>query len=635
MNSRLVTALVTNRLLGIGWAILLALLFVIAFDSFITTPGGDSAIYLYVAQGILEGEIPYLDRWDNKGPLFYVLNLIGLVIDETWGIWVVQGLFLLGAASLAFLLLWRTLGVLPALFALAVFLAYYKRFAPPGNYTEQFGLFFQFLTLFLFVRSQTQATHETSQSRFSLLHLGIGVLGAACFLLRPNLVALWFAIGICWLLIGGSSLRKLAWAVVGGGSVLILVAGLFAALGAWSALWNAVFTFSFAQSNVSILERLHVVQSLFLGLFPASLLVIAGWLIGIRCVVLRQVRSEPIRSLLALGLILFPLEVVSASLSGFDYAHYFLTTLPVVTLLLAFLVWFTLRKNLIAPTLLTVALLLGAFYFSLPLSNFARLPEKYTANILIVEDRESLVAARVREETEPGDKVLVWGKAARIYLLADRNAPTRYFYHHPLVKPHFTTQSMRDEFVLDLKSEMPVLIIDSRYDWFAPLNRSERAGWQPHERYMHNPADFGPFFDFVEANYVAIETNWPFTFYALRLRDSELQPMPKGELIIRSTYDVYLDGKTLTYIKSPCAHDDAANRFILHVIPVDTSVIEGRTQETWDFSFMEGEDWHVGEACVVSIDLPNYPIAFIRTGQYNASESAHDWLNEYHFSVGE
>ena len=55
-----------------------------------------------------------------------------------------------------------------------------------------------------------------------------------------------------------------------------------------------------------------------------------------------------------------------------------------------------------------------------------------------------------------------------------------------------------------------------------------------------------------------------------------MQPPPKGELIIRSKYDVYLDGKTLTYVKSPCAHDDAGNRFILHVIPVDTSVIEGR-----------------------------------------------------------
>ena len=381
MNSRLVPAQVPNRLLGVAWALVLAFLFVLAIDSFVTTPGGDSSIYTYVAKGMLQGEIPYLDRWDNKGPLFYVLNLLGLVLHETWGIWVVQGLFLLGTAGIAFLLFWRSLGILPALFALAIFLAYYRSFAPPGNYTEQFGLFFQFLTLFLFVRSQTQATHETSQSRFSLLHLGIGVLGAACFLLRPNLVALWFAIGICWLLIGGSSLRKLAWAVVGGGSVLILVAGLFAALDAWSEIWNAVFAFSFAQSNVSILERLHVVQSLFLGLFPASLLVITGWLIGLGYVALRKAKDEPRKSLLVLALILLPFEVAGASLSGFVYAHYFLTTLPVVTLLLAFLVWFTLRKNLIAPTLLTVALLLGAFYFSLPLSNFARLAEKYTANI--------------------------------------------------------------------------------------------------------------------------------------------------------------------------------------------------------------------------------------------------------------
>ena len=202
--------------------------------------------------------------------------------------------------------------------------------------------------------------------------------------------------------------------------------------------------------------------------FP-SLLVIAGWLIGLGFFFTKG-KDEPRKSLLVLALILLPLEVIIASLSGFVYAHYFLPSLPVVSLLLAFLVWLTLRQNLIAPTLLTTVLLLGAFYFSLPLSNFPRLAEKYTADSLIVEDRESLVAARVREETEPGDNSGV-GKGARIYLLADRDAPTRYFYHHPLVKPHFTTQSMRDEFLLNLKSDMPVLIIDSRLDWFAPLDR--------------------------------------------------------------------------------------------------------------------------------------------------------------------
>ena len=158
MNSRLVPALVPNRLLGVAWALVLAFLFVLAIDSFVTTPGGDSSIYTYVAKGMLQGEIPYLDRWENKGPLFYVLNLSGLVLHETWGIWVVQGLFLLGTASIAFLLLWRSLGILPALFALAIFLAYYRSFVPPGNYTEQFGLFFQFLTLYT-LRAKSRRSH--------------------------------------------------------------------------------------------------------------------------------------------------------------------------------------------------------------------------------------------------------------------------------------------------------------------------------------------------------------------------------------------------------------------------------------------------------------------------------------------
>ena len=103
-------------------------------------------------------------------------------------------------------------------------------------------------------------------------------------------------------------------------------------------------------------------------------------------------------------------------------------------------------------------------------------------------------------------------------------------------------------------------------------------------------------------------------------------------MIIRSTYDVYLDGRTLTYVRSPCANDDAAKRFILHVIPVDKSVIDGNEQHTLDFSFIEGKDWYVGEACVVSRELPEYAIAYIRTGQYDISRSRHEWLSEYHFS---
>ena len=104
-------------------------------------------------------------------------------------------------------------------------------------------------------------------------------------------------------------------------------------------------------------------------------------------------------------------------------------------------------------------------------------------------------------------------------------------------------------------------------------------------------------------------------------------------MIIRSFYDVYLDGCTLTYVRRQCANDDAAKRFILHVIPVDRDDIDGNEQHTLDFSFIEGKGWHVGEDCIVSRDLPDYAISYIRTGQYSLDRTRHSWLSEYHFST--
>ena len=121
MKFSLAPALVTNRLVGVGWAIVLAFLFVLAVDSFITDCGGDSCLFEYVAKGILQGEIPYLDRWDNKGPLQYLLNAVGLAISGIWGMWAIQGIFLLVTVYFAFSTLRRVFGILPALCALGSF----------------------------------------------------------------------------------------------------------------------------------------------------------------------------------------------------------------------------------------------------------------------------------------------------------------------------------------------------------------------------------------------------------------------------------------------------------------------------------------------------------------------------------
>ena len=587
---------------------------------------------LYVAKGILEGEIPYLDRWDNKGPLQYLLNAVGLVLNEEWGFWVMQGLFLLASSAFAFLVFRRSFGSIPALFALALFLVFYRWFASPGNFTEQYGLLFQFATLYLFLRSQEESDSVPSQFRFASLHIGIGVLGAAAFLIRPNLVAIWLVVGLYWLLLRGSSIRRLAWAVLGGGSTLLAVAVLFIANGAFGALWSAVFAFNFAHSDATLNDRLSVLLDLATAMFPFSPLVVAAW--GMALVLFVQDRTLPDRckGLLPVALILLPLEIVSLTLSGFSFHHYYLTVLPVATLLLAFFVWWSLERLPRYHALAAVLLLSAATFYSYSEFQYSQLLEKYVTKGIFAEDRESQIAARLKAWTDPSEYILVWSNGPRIYLVAERNAPSRYFYHFPLIQPHYTSQAMRKEFLTDLEENMPVLIVDADYRWFPSLARSEHENWRPNRRHKHDLEDFEPLFNFIEANYVAIGKFLHYAIYALKSDSGAPPTSVQGELIIRSNYDVYLKNQTLIYVRHPCAHDDARNAFILHVIPVDKSVIDGDAHANLDFYFFEGVNWQVGESCVVSVELPDFPIASIRTGQYNAARTAHEWLSEYHFS---
>ena len=462
---------VTNRLLGVVWGIVIALLLVLAIDSFIAKPGGDSLIFMYVAQGILEGEVPYLDRWDHKGPLLYLINAVGLLIDEVWGIWIVQALFLLGTIYFALILLRKAFGTTPALFALALFLILFSRFNPPGNYTEQYALLFQFLALYLLFRSHQQPHREFRLIHFALLHMTIGALGAASFLLRPDLAALWIAIGIYWFLLRGAAFRKLGWAALGGGCALLFVAALFGTLGAFGALWDAVIVYNFAYSDASFPERLATVRYLSTEILFASLLTLAGWSIGVFCLAKGRVQGDHRKALLATALILLPLQIVSISLPGYGWPHYYLAALPAATVLLALVMWFVLEQERIFLKLLIVALFIGTAYTSLPHANFARLTGKYAGDALYAENNQSRLAERIRGITKPNDCILVWGRGPGLYLLSDRNAPSRFFYQYPLIKPNYANQSLREEFVSDIKEKEPRLIIDMRNSRFPPLGQ--------------------------------------------------------------------------------------------------------------------------------------------------------------------
>ena len=57
--------------------------------------GGDSTIYKLLGLGILQGKLPYVDLFDNKGPYLYLINALGQwIIPGRWGLFILQSISL-------------------------------------------------------------------------------------------------------------------------------------------------------------------------------------------------------------------------------------------------------------------------------------------------------------------------------------------------------------------------------------------------------------------------------------------------------------------------------------------------------------------------------------------------------------
>ena len=91
-----------------------------------------------------------------------------------------------------------------------------------------------------------------------------------------------------------------------------------------------------------------------------------------------------------------------------------------------------------------------------------------------------------------------------------------------------------------------------------------------------------------------------------------------GEPIIRSVFDVYLEGDALTYLKEPCGADDARGRFFLSVYPVNVEDLpEDRRElghDSLNFDFLRHGTLFGGK-CIIRRELPGYETAKISTGQ--------------------
>ena len=105
-----------------------------------------------------------------------------------------------------------------------------------------------------------------------------------------------------------------------------------------------------------------------------------------------------------------------------------------------------------------------------------------------------------------------------------------------------------------------------------------------------------------------------------------------GERMVRADWDVYRNGRKLTYFKQPCTPADTQAKFVLHVTPADPGVLPiARQRYGFDSLgfFFDRRGVQVGDQCMVSAHLPDYAINRIRVGQWISNENRTLWDAEF------
>ena len=123
------------------------------------------------------------------------------------------------------------------------------------------------------------------------------------------------------------------------------------------------------------------------------------------------------------------------------------------------------------------------------------------------------------------------------------------------------------------------------------------------------------------------------SFVAAELPDVVERLRRRGaEPVIRSYFDVYSDDGRLVYVRDSCSVSDAAAKFFLHVMPLSVDDLPpSRVEYGFDnLGFVLETHGSMSDGmCVAGLEMPNYDIKRITTGQWDTESQHNLWKEEF------
>lgn len=513
--------------------------------------GRDQSIYAVVGRGIVEGEMPYRDRWDFKPPgIFLVYALSEAVFgSKMWGPRLLEALGLLATAGL----LVRLSQVFfadnrPGFLAAAIACLVHVQF--DFWHTGQPESFGGFLTMAgVMAVSVTSSTRRRALLRWVICGacfgaaalmkppLGGGAVVCAAFLWRQRLNA-------------GATPRSALGPVfvIGAGCLLPLgaVAFWFWLTGAWADLSWTLFEFTPGYTKLGwgdnaaagfyrALEGAFIEHSALLG-------------IGAVAAVFGSPLSSRDREGLSLVLGVLALHLAGIAMQAKFFQYHFVASLPLIAWV-AGLGWFKLWRAatqrqaggaVAFASLFAVVAAARIPTYDVPHGFWSRAWErtKYLVGQSDLHDRSALdehlhyvadfnlsanrrVAERVRALTRPEDAIYVWGFEPAIYWFAERKLASRFIYNVPQ-RASWERHHAREQLLAELDRSEPTMFVVQHHDVFRFVTGNDQDS-------KHALSDFPELHERLNQRYQWVDRIEDFELFVLNTRTSDVQVARPGD----------------------------------------------------------------------------------------------------------
>ncbi len=412
----------------------------------------DSSVFNYVARLILRGGMPYRDTFDHKGPLIYLIDALGLIVNRQVGICIIECCFSL----VTFLFAYKTARVLgcghiSSCVAVAVNMLTLSYFFAGGNLVEEYACTFLAISLYLFCKY-----FRTKEIKTIELVICGATFAAVC-LLRINMIALWIVmcVGVLVDRVKAKKALDLLRFIICfiGGAALITVPIII-----WLLLNSALdpfiqdyFFFNFMySSDAGSASTFNVIYAILY--FSTSIpMVLCFPILLYYCI-----ESKNLFDWLCLLSVL--LSLLLMCISGKHYTHYGMILCPFVTYSVSRLfsnldVSYRHTKKYTAvffSAIVAIALLFS--HVEMDIAN------NIVSTILHPEISfyENEVATIVKKNTKEGDKISVCGNNNIVYLLSGRDSVSKYSYQYPIA---LIDPAIKEEYLEDLKKFHAQMII--------------------------------------------------------------------------------------------------------------------------------------------------------------------------------